>query len=98
VRAVAGPGGALQLAGLTDAGDVDGDRVGFCAALVVLGGQEELRGLARVRGLLCRRQDAAGGVEVATLQAVFVEERALQVVAAVGGAEEPVANQVRVLT
>ena len=46
-------------------------------------------GAVRVDG-----EDPARGVEVAALQAVAVEERALQVVAARGGAEEPVAHQV----
>ena len=40
------------------------------------------------------RQDAARGVEVTALQALVVQERALQVVAARGGTEEPVADQV----
>src|SRR6185437_4255654 len=40
------------------------------------------------------RQHAAGGVEVAADQALVRQERALQVVPALGGREEPVADQV----
>src|SRR4051794_26562577 len=96
VRAVTGPRGALQGAGGGGGGarDVDRDRVGPGAAGVVLGGQEERRRAGRVRGLVRVRQDPAGGVEVAALQAGAVQHRALQVVATGRGTEEPVADQV----
>ena len=97
VRAVTGPRRALQDArglgrrgGHVDRHDVRRSRRRRCP-----GWPRRTPAPAPSRGPRSgRRQDPARGVEVPALQAGVVEERALQVVAARGRAEEPVAHQV----
>ena len=93
VRAVTGPGRALRGALGRHAGDLDGHGVRLGAALLVLGRHEERRHRGRVVGLAGAGQHPAGGVEVAADQPVL-QHRALHVVTALAGREEPVPDQV----
>src|SRR4051794_13764043 len=94
VAAVAGPGGALEDALLLQAGDLDLDLVGLGAAALVLGRHEERGYRIRVGCDVLAVQLAARGVEVAADQTLAVQLRHLDVVAALGRREEPVADQV----
>lgn len=102
VTAVTGPCGALDEVAIAEqlvslvvlSRHLDLHGVGIEPAATVLDGLEELRLAVSNRSFLVVVQDTAGDVVMAALQAVFVEQRRLDVVATLSGAQEAVAHEV----